>query len=657
MLSLDNVEVAFQGEALFSGVSFRLGDRERVGLVGRNGSGKSTLLCVIDGSLEPTTGCVTHDANFRIGHLAQHLTRADTQSVLEEAETAFSELATMETKINQLTAQLANPGNLNEQALERAAHELADLTERYHMLGGEQRQAKAERALTGLGFEREQFSMPTATLSGGWRMRIELAKILLRNPDLLLLDEPTNHLDIESIQWLENYIQSYQGALVLISHDRRFLDNCTTRTLELSLGKMHDFNAPYSQYVEIKKEQHAQQVAAWKNQQRMIEKTEAFIERFRYKPEKSNQVQSRIKQLKKLDLIEVEAEDHAQLSIRFPDAPRAGDVVVSTEDLGHAFGPHRIFAHANIAIARGEKVAFVGRNGEGKTTLARIITGELHPTEGKLHLGHNVELGYFAQNQETVLDPELTVFETIDKVATGDMRRKIRDLLGAFLFRGEEIDKKVRVLSGGERNRLAMVKLMLHPYNLLLLDEPTNHLDIQAKDILKQALMRYNGALILVSHDRDFLNGLVSKVYEFAHGKVKEHLGGIDAFLQTRRLENLQQLEGRESNQKPSTSKPNDPKTTPASSKADWKHKKALDNQLQRKQREVAEIESKIELTEKKQKDLELQMATPDQHTDSSTIYTDYQNTRKELARLMKRWEETQYELDILERGGGESNG
>ena len=476
-------------------------------------------------------------------------------------------------------------------------------------------------------------------------MRIELAKILLRTPDLLLLDEPTNHLDIESIQWLEDYLKGYAGALMLVSHDRRFLDTVTTRTVELSLGKARSFNVPYTQYMELRKEQHAQQEAAYRNQQREIEKTEDFINRFRYKPAKSNQVQSRIRMLEKMELVEVEETDNSKLSIRFPPAPRAGDTVLRVEDVAMGFGGKTVFSDAHFSVERGEKVAFVGRNGEGKTTMARVILGELQATKGAVKIGNNVEIGYFAQDQESVLDPNLTVFETVDRVAVGSIRTKIRDLLGAFLFRGEDVDKPVRVLSGGERNRLAMVKLMLHPYNLLILDEPTNHLDIQAKDILKQALQRYDGTLILVSHDRDFLSGLVGKVYEFGHGRVREHLGGIEDFLNTRKLADLEQLNATEvADVAADSTKPK------SASREEWKQRKQRDNEIQRHRRTIEQLEREIANGEAKQKEMEAQLANPGNTENIECLLQEYNGLKAQVARLMKQWEEQSYELEVLER-------
>ncbi len=644
MVSLENVTVSFGGTDLFRDVQLMVNQQDRIGLVGRNGAGKSTLFHVIAGDMAPSEGRVNRPHDLRIGFLAQHIARRDDRSVMGETLEAFEELNAIERELARINALLASTEGGSPQDHDRLAMRLADLTDRYHLMGGGREEALAERTLLGLGFEREQFDQPTIQLSGGWRMRIELAKILLRTPDLLLLDEPTNHLDIESIQWLEDYLRGYAGALMLVSHDRRFLDTVTTRTVELSLGKARSFNVPYTQYMELRKEQHAQQEAAYRNQQREIEKTEDFINRFRYKPAKSNQVQSRIRMLEKMELVEVEETDNSKLSIRFPPAPRAGDTVLRVEDVAMGFGGKTVFSDAHFSVERGEKVAFVGRNGEGKTTMARVILGELQATKGAVKIGNNVESGYFAQDQESVLDPNLTVFETVDRVAVGSIRTKIRDLLGAFLFRGEDVDKPVRVLSGGERNRLAMVKLMLHPYNLLILDEPTNHLDIQAKDILKQALQRYDGTLILVSHDRDFLSGLVGKVYEFGHGRVREHLGGIEDFLSTRKLADLEQLNAAEVADSSDSSKPK------SASREEWKQRKQRDNEIQRHRRTIEQLEREIANGEAKQKEMEAQLANPENMENIEGLLQEYNGLKAQVARLMKQWEEQSYELEVLER-------
>lgn len=644
MVSLENVTVSFGGTDLFRDVQLMVNQQDRIGLVGRNGAGKSTLFHVIAGDMAPSEGRVNRPHDLRIGFLAQHIARRDDRSVMGETLEAFEELNAIERELARINALLTSAEGSSPKDHDRLAMRLADLTDRYHLMGGGREEALAERTLLGLGFEREQFDQPTIQLSGGWRMRIELAKILLRTPDLLLLDEPTNHLDIESIQWLEDYLKGYAGALMLVSHDRRFLDTVTTRTVELSLGKARSFNVPYTQYMELRKEQHAQQEAAYRNQQREIEKTEDFINRFRYKPAKSNQVQSRIRMLEKMELVEVEETDNSKLSIRFPPAPRAGDTVLRVEDVAMGFGGKTVFSDAHFSVERGEKVAFVGRNGEGKTTMARVILGELQATKGAVKIGNNVEIGYFAQDQESVLDPNLTVFETVDRVAVGSIRTKIRDLLGAFLFRREDVDKPVRVLSGGERNRLAMVKLMLHPYNLLILDEPTNHLDIQAKDILKQALQRYDGTLILVSHDRDFLSGLVGKVYEFGHGRVREHLGGIEDFLSTRKLADLEQLNAAEVADSSDSSKPK------SASREEWKQRKQRDNEIQRHRRTIEQLEREIANGEAKQKELEALLANPENMENIEGLLQEYNGLKAQVARLMKQWEEQSYELEVLER-------
>lgn len=543
MISINNLTVSFGGFNLFSDVNFHISDNDRIGLVGKNGAGKSTLLKIILGINQPTSGKVMVPQGITLGYLPQQMEHAKDKSVIDEALTAFSEVYSLHNEIDRITAELAERDDYESKEYHNLIVKLNELNDRVAILESESPESQAERILTGLGFKREELSRQTSTFSQGWNMRIELAKILLRKPDVLLLDEPTNHLDIESIEWFENYLKSFSGSIVLISHDRKFLDNITNRTVEIMLGKIHDYKVPYSKYKVLRRERMEQQKAAYENQQRMIEKTEEFIERFRYKATKSNQVQSRIKQLDKLDRIEIDEEDKAALSVKFPPAPRAGQIVFKSVDATIGYGSKVVIDNVNINIERGEKIAFVGRNGEGKTTLMKIITKELYPIDGEAALGFNVDMGYYAQNQEDILDKNATVFDTLDRIAVGDIRTKLRDILAAFLFRGEDIDKKVAVLSGGERARLAMAKLMLRPHNLLALDEPTNHMDLISKDILKQALQAYDGTLVIVSHDRDFLDGLVNKVYEFRDGKVKEHLGGISDFLARKKLENLNELE------------------------------------------------------------------------------------------------------------------
>ncbi|MDR3328644.1 MAG: ATP-binding cassette domain-containing protein [Prevotellaceae bacterium] len=543
MVSLSNLEVSFNGTFLFDGVTFMVNPRDRIGLVGKNGAGKSTLLKIVVGQQAPSGGQVAVPDGIEVGYLPQIMKVPDGRTVLNEALTAFAHLQALEQKLEHITAELGARTDYESAAYTKLIEQLGDLNDRYHLLGGDNREGEAEKALLGLGFKRTDFARPTSEFSGGWRMRIELAKILLQHPDLLLLDEPTNHLDIESIQWLEDYLKDYAGALILISHDRAFLDAVTNRTIELLLGKAYDYSVPYSKYVALRRERREQQLAAYRNQQKAIGKTEEFIERFRYKASKSNQVQSRVKQLEKLDRIEVDDEDTAALNIKFPPAPRSGNVVYVAKEVQKRFDEHVVFSGANISVERGERIAFVGRNGEGKTTMSRIITGHLPCEQGESTVGHNVNIGYYAQNQDDLMNGDFTVYDTLERVATGDIRARLRDILGAFLFRGEDVDKKVRVLSGGERSRLAMARLMLEPYNLLVLDEPTNHMDMRSKDILKSALLKYDGTLIVVSHDREFLDGLVDKVYEFRDGKVKEHLGSIWEFLQRRKLESMRALE------------------------------------------------------------------------------------------------------------------
>ncbi len=575
MISLDDITVSYGGFTLLDGVSLHIGDRERVGLVGKNGAGKSTMLKIIMDLQSPTSGKVTRTSGQRIGYLPQIMEHHRGRTVLEEVMTVYDELDRLNRRVEEITIELAERTDYESESYHRLIVELNEVNDALVLAQSESPEESVERTLLGLGFKKNEFGRLTETFSQGWNMRIELAKILLRHPDVLLLDEPTNHLDIESIQWLEDYLKgTFTGALVLISHDRRFLDNCTTRTVEVMLGRLYDYKVPYSQYVELRKERIAQQKAAYANQQRMIEKTEEFIEKFRYKPTKSNQVQSRVKQLEKIERIEIDEEDLSEIRVKFPPAPRSGDVTFEVKDavIGYPADGGRYAApvsvslakksslaentpaaslpnakivldKANLIVRRGEKVAFVGRNGEGKTTMMRVLMGELEPFSGEAKVGYNVDIGYYAQNQEDVLDKKATVFDTLDRIAVGDIRTKLRDILAAFLFKGEDIDKKVAVLSGGERSRLAMACLMLKAHNLLALDEPTNHMDIRSKDVLKQALQAYDGTIIVVSHDRDFLNGLVDKVYEFVDGRVKEHLGGVDDFLRHKKAESFRDIE------------------------------------------------------------------------------------------------------------------
>lgn len=665
MISVDNLTVSFGGWDLFKDISFLINPKDRIGLVGKNGAGKSTMLKVLIGMQQPTSGCVSRNGDCTIGYLPQQMKVADTTTLFAETESAFGEVIDLEKEIADLTEQITVRTDYESKEYENLLHRLNDCNDRFQILGGLNREAEIEKTLLGLGFKRSDFTRATSEFSGGWRMRIELAKLLLRRPSLFLLDEPTNHLDIESIEWLEGYLKEYNGAVVLISHDRAFLDNVTNRTIEISLGKAYDYKVPYSRFVELRRERREQQMAAYINQQKMIEQTEEFIERFRYKPTKSNQVQSRIKQLEKIERIEVEEEDLATLNIKFPPAPRSGQIVVEAKDAAKSFGDKKIFSGATFTIERGEKVAFVGRNGEGKTTLARLVIGELEPTAGLVRIGHNVHIGYYAQNQDDLMNGDFTVFDTLDRVAVGEIRTKLRDILGAFLFRGEDIDKKVKVLSGGERARLAMARLMLEPYNLLVLDEPTNHMDMRSKDILKNALQKYNGTVIVVSHDREFLDGLVDKVYEFRDGQVKEHLGGIYDFLRDRKLESMRELERSDTSAKTATAtakstsgttnKPtgNADKSTsgkPAlSGKELYTLKREADKQLRKAERDVEQAEKEIMALEKQISEMDKQMADPTAYgidLSDGVLYTQYNEMKEKLNKLTYRWEELSIVLE-----------
>ena len=601
MLTIDHISMEFSSRPVLDDISFLINRKERIALVGKNGAGKTTLLRLIAGEYQPTSGRIARENGMTIGYLPQVMLFQDDRTLREEVMRVKDE---------------RHEGDENE--------------------GGEARFiAEMDRTIIGLGFERKDFERPCSEFSGGWRMRIELAKILLRHPDLLLLDEPTNHLDIESIQWLEDFLKTSQSAVLMVSHDRAFIDNVCGRTIEITLGRIYDYNVNYSQFVELRKERHEQQVRAYQNQQKMIQETEEFIERFRYKATKAVQVQSRIKQLEKLERLEVDLEDTSKLNLRFPPAPRSGDFPLIVEDLRKDFGEHNVFHDVTFTIRRGEKVAFVGKNGEGKTTLVKCIMGQLDYM-GTLKIGHNVKIGYFAQNQAALLNENLTVFETIDYVAVGDIRTKIRDILGAFMFGGEASDKKVKVLSGGERSRLAMIRLLLEPCNLLILDEPTNHLDMQSKDVLKAALQDFNGTLICVSHDRDFLNGLVSKVYEFGGGRVKEHLGGIYDFLRAKKIDSLQELERKNTS---ATGQNNIPQadTEPTSAKLDYAAQKAAAAAQRKKEKQIAETEAAIAALEAQQAEIEQLLAEPQNQTQE--LFQKYESVKHQIEQKLYEWE------------------
>ena len=641
MISLDNLTVSYGGWTLFDNISFLINEKDRIGLVGKNGAGKTTLLRIITGEQQPTEGAVTINVECTIGYLPQQMRVADTTTLKAETEKAFDEVLRLEAEINTLTGEISERTDYETEEYATLLHRLNDAQDHYHILGGDTREADIEKTLLGLGFKREDFGRATSEFSGGWRMRIELAKLLLRRPSIFLLDEPTNHLDIESIQWLEEYLRTYNGAVLLISHDRAFLDNVTTRTIELSLGHIYDYKVPYSKFVELRAERRQQQLAAYENQQKLIEKTEEFIEKFRYKPTKSNQVQSRIKQLERLDRIEVEEEDLATLNIKFPPAPRSGQIVAEIKEVGKSFGQKHIFSGAEFTIERGQKIALVGRNGEGKTTMARIIIGELEATEGSIKIGANVNIGYYAQNQDDLMDGEFTVFDTLDRVAVGDIRTRLRDILGAFLFRGEDIDKKVKVLSGGERSRLAMARLMLEPYNLLVLDEPTNHMDMRSKDILKRAIQKYDGTVIVVSHDRDFLDGMVDRIYEFRDGGVKEYLGGIYYFLEKRKLESLQELERKD---KPTATAST---TAPSSGKLSYEQRKEQEKQMRKIRKTIEGIEAELASIEQQIAVYDEKFATTTEYNEAD--YAAYNELKTRYDHQMHEWEKACYELELIE--------
>ncbi|OJV76394.1 MAG: glycosyl transferase family 2 [Bacteroidia bacterium 44-10] len=644
MLSIENVTVEFGGFTLLDRISFVLNRNERVALAGKNGAGKSTLLKIMAGLQQPTGGVVSLPKGVSIGYLPQQMKLSDNHTVREEAALAFDHLQKMEKELEELHTEMAERTDYESEAYQAVIERATDLQELLQMSGIHNFEAEVEKTLMGLGFLRSDFDRPTREFSGGWRMRIELAKILLQAPDVLLLDEPTNHLDIESIQWLEYFLTTHSNAVMLVSHDRAFLDAVTNRTIEIVLGSAHDYKANYSKYLELRRERREQQQRAYENQQKQIKDTEEFIERFRYKATKSNQVQSRIKQLEKIERIEVDEVDNSRLNLKFPPAPRSGSYPIIMENVSKSYGDHLIFKDVTLTIERGEKVAFVGKNGEGKSTLVKCIMHEIDHG-GKLELGHNVKIGYFAQNQAQLLDEELTVFDTIDYVAVGDVRTKIRDILGAFMFGGEASEKKVKVLSGGERSRLAMIRLLLEPVNLLILDEPTNHLDIASKEVLKKAISEFDGTAIIVSHDRDFLNGLVSKVYEFGGGKVKEHLGGIYDFLDKKKLENLQQLEfSTTPTSKEENKKVEKKQEEPSENKLTYQEQKELNRKQRKLEKQIEEAENKIELLEKKISEMEATLSIPEGASDMDLLQK-YLDTKARLDQTMHHWEQLQNEL------------
>ena len=651
MISINNLSVEFSAVPLFNDISYVINTRDKIALVGKNGAGKSTMLKIIAGLQKPTSGTVSVPQDVSVCYLPQQMVLEDTLTVKEEVRKAFSHIDGMQAALDAMTAELAERTDYESDSYHELIDRMTSMTEAIAMSGSDNCEAEMEKTLLGLGFLRTDFDRPTAEFSGGWRMRIELAKLLLRRPDVLLLDEPTNHLDIESIQWLENFLATKAKAVVLVSHDRAFIDNVTNRTIEISMGKIYDYAVNYSHFVELRRERIEQQMRAWQNQQKQIADTEQFIERFRYKATKAVQVQSRMKQLAKIERIEVDEVDTSHLNLRFPPAPRSGDFPLILDGVGKAYGEHRVFDDCTFTIRRGEKVAFVGKNGEGKSTLVKCIMGEI-PFTGSLRVGHNVKIGYFAQNQAQLLDGELTVFDTIDRVAVGDIRLKIRDILGAFMFGGEASDKKVKVLSGGEKTRLAMIRLLLEPVNLLILDEPTNHLDMKTKDILKQAIRDFDGTVIVVSHDREFLDGLVTKVYEFGGGRVRECLGGIYEFLEKKRIASLQELERSKpapAPKEPAAASPAEkkpaPASTPAAPRLSYAEQRERDKALRRAQKKVEEAEAEITRLEGEIASIEAEIAAGNTPVD---IYDRHAAATKAMENAMSLWELAGMELEEL---------
>lgn len=650
MISVEGLKVEFNATPLFEDVTYVINKKDRIALVGKNGAGKSTMLKILAGLQQPTSGVVALPKDTTIGYLPQVMVLADKNTVMQEAEKAFEHIFDMQKELERMNQELAERTDYESEDYHKLIDRFTHENERFLMMGGTNFHAEIERTLVGLGFKREDFDRPTSEFSGGWRMRIELAKLLLRQPDVLLLDEPTNHLDIESIQWLETFLSTRANAVVLVSHDRAFINNVTTRTIEISCGHIYDYKVSYDQYVILRKERREQQLRAYENQQKQIQDTEDFIERFRYKATKAVQVQSRIKQLEKIERIEVDEEDNSALRLKFPPASRSGSYPVICEDVQKKYGNHVVFRDVNLTINRGDKVAFVGKNGEGKSTLVKCIMNEID-FDGKLVIGHNVQIGYFAQNQAQMLEGELTVFDTIDRVAVGDIRNKIRDILGAFMFGGEASDKKVKVLSGGERSRLAMIKLLLQPVNLLILDEPTNHLDMRSKDVLKEAIREFEGTVILVSHDRDFLDGLATKVYEFGSGLVKEHLGGIYEFLQRKKLEDLNELQKSIPSGGSATSTIADSQGVVSDNKLSYEAQKELNKKIKKMEKQVADCEKAIEELESAIAIVETKMGTVEGASDMS-LYEQHQKLKMQLDRTVEEWEQFSIELDEMKTNG-----
>ena len=652
VISVEGLSVEFNATPLFSDVSYVINKKDRIALVGKNGAGKSTMLKILAGLQSPTTGIVAIPKEVTIGYLPQVMILSDKHTVMEEAEQAFEHIFRLQAELEQMNRQLAERTDYDSEDYHKLIDRFTHENDRFLMMGGTNFRAEIERTLLGLGFTRVDFDRPTSEFSGGWRMRIELAKLLLRRPDVLLLDEPTNHLDIESIQWLENFLSTRANAVVLVSHDRAFLNNVTTRTIEITCGQIYDYKVKYDEFVVLRKERREQQLRAFENQQKQIQDTEDYIERFRYTATKAVLVQSRIKHLEKIERIEVDEEDNSALRLKFVCSSRSGNYPVICEDVMKAYGEHIVYHDVNLTINRGEKVAFVGKNGEGKSTLVKCMMGEIVDYQGKLTIGHNVQIGYFAQNQAQMLDENLTVFDTIDRVAVGDIRLKIRDILGAFMFGGEASDKKVKVLSGGERTRLAMIKLLLEPVNFLILDEPTNHLDMRSKDVLKEAIREFDGTVIIVSHDRDFLDGLATKVYEFGGGLVKEHIGGIYDFLQKKKIESLNELQASISLSMSSTASTKDNASAeqpPSENKLSYEAQKELNKKIKKLERQVADCESAIEQTESAIAMLEEKMATPEGASDMS-LYEQHRKLKEQLDRTVEEWEQVSMELEEIKQ-------